>query len=81
LTLEKLEVEIEQIKSLNLIDTGDTLTMGIGVITPQRIKSFHDLAVESGLFEEGDIDLDKVADFRFVGKGVGLDLRKTLGSE
>jgi len=81
LSLEKLEAEIEQIKALKLIDADDSLTMGIGVIRPERVKSFYDVMVESGLFEAGDVDLDKVADYRFVGKGVGLDLRKELTGE
>jgi len=76
LTNEKLNFEIDQIKKLGLADSGDSLTLGMGAMTEARVKSFYDLAVKAGIFKASDVDLSKVADYRFVNKGVGLDLRK-----
>lgn len=78
LSVEKLNFEIEQIKTLGLADANESLTLGMGAMTEERVKSFYDLAVEAGIFKAEDVDLSKVADFRFVNKGVGLDLRKEL---
>jgi len=78
ISLAKLDYEIATLKNLNLIDVGDARERGIGVMTEQRLTSFYETAVQSGLFEQGDVDLNKAVDLRFVGKGVGLNLRQKL---
>ncbi|WP_264214389.1 ABC transporter substrate-binding protein [Leisingera thetidis] len=78
MTAEKLDKEIAQFEKLGIIDTGDALEMGIGAMTDARIKAFHDLAVQSGIIEEGTVELSKVADTGFVNKGHGLDIKSRL---
>lgn len=81
LTAAKIDIELEQIRKLGIIDSGDALTLGLGAMTEERVTSFYDLSVNSKIFKASEVDLSKVADFRFVNKGVGLDLRKQLVSE
>lgn len=59
-----------------LATDGDAATKGIGAITPERVQSFYDMALRTGILEDDNIELDKVADFTFMNKGVGLDLAK-----
>ena len=61
-----------------IIDSGDALTQGIGAMNPARIKDFYDKMVKAGLYKPGEVDLTKVADYQFVNKGLGLDIKKRL---
>lgn len=75
-TEEKLQSEVEQLKALGIIDSGYQLEVGIGAIDMKRIGAFNDLAVRSGILEEGAVDISKVATDQFVNKKVGMDLKK-----
>lgn len=78
MTVEKLDAEMAQFEKLAIIDSGDALEKGIGAMDPGRIEAFYDLAVKSGIIEEGAVDLSKVADTSFVNQGVGLDIKAEL---
>ncbi|MFZ2986830.1 ABC transporter substrate-binding protein [Ideonella sp.] len=65
-------------KSLGVVDSGDSLTLGIGAMKPERIKDFHDKMVRAGLYKPGEVDLSQVATTQFVNKGVGLAQKKKL---
>ena len=78
MTVEKLDKEVAQLKALESIDSGDALEQGIGAMSQERIKAFHDLAVSSGIIDEGAVDLSKVATSQFVNKGHGLDIKTAL---
>lgn len=65
-------------KSLGVVDSGESLTKGIGAMSEARIKDFYDKMVKAGLYKAGEIDLAKVATVQFVNKGVGLDVKKKL---
>jgi NitT/TauT family transport system substrate-binding protein len=77
-TMEKLEAEVAQMIELGIVDTGDALELGIGAMTPERIEGFYELAVSTGILEEGSVDVTKVAVYDFVNKGVGLDVKTAL---
>ena len=70
---EQIAFGIEKMKSAGIVDSGDSLTAGIGVVTEAKVKDFFDKMVESGVVDGG---LDWKASFTtaFVGKGVGMDL-------
>lgn len=78
MTAEKLDKEVAQFEKLGIIDVGDALELGIGALTDARIEAFHALAVNSGIIEDGAVDLSKVADTSFVNKGHGLDIKTAL---
>lgn len=61
---------------MGIVDSGDSLTQGIGAMSEARVKDFYDKMVKAGLYKPGEVDLSKVVTTQFVNKGVGLDIRK-----
>ena len=43
-----------------------------GAMNPARVKDFYEQMVKAGLYKAGEVDLNKVATYQFVNKGVGL---------
>ena len=78
MTKEKLDKEMAQFEKLGIIDVGDALTKGIGAMDMERVKAFHKLAIDSGIIDEGSVDIQKVATDKFVNKGHGLDIKAKL---
>ena len=74
ITDEQIAFSIAKMKEYGIVDSGDSLKSGIGVMTEARNKGFFDTMVKSGVVKPG-IDYRKAYDLRFVGKGVGIDLR------
>jgi NitT/TauT family transport system substrate-binding protein len=58
-----------------IVDSGDAETMGIGVITDEKVTDFYKKMVASGVIEDG-LDWKAALNTSFAGKGVGLDLKK-----
>jgi NitT/TauT family transport system substrate-binding protein len=77
-TDEQITGSIELMKKLEIVDSGEAQTKGIGAMNPERVKDFHDKMVKAGVIKAGEVDLTKVAVYDFVNKGVGLDVRKAL---
>ena len=65
---------IAKMKEYGIVDSGDSLTLGIGAMTDARMKGFFDKMVAAGVVK-GSIDYRKAYTLRFVNKGVGVDLR------
>ena len=74
MTDEQIAFSIAKIKEYGLTDSGDTLKLGIGAMTDERIKSFYDAMIKAGVVKPG-LDYKKAYTLQFVDKGVGLDLR------
>jgi NitT/TauT family transport system substrate-binding protein len=74
MTDEQIAFSLGKIKEYGLADSGDTLKLGIGAMTDERIKSFYDSMVKAGVVAPG-LDYKKGYTLQFVDKGVGLDLR------
>ncbi len=74
MTDEQIAFSIAQIKKYGLVDSGDTLKLGIGAMTDERVKDFYEAMVKSGVVKAG-LDFKKAYTLQFVNKGVGLDLR------
>ena len=66
---------IAKMKEYGIIDSGDTLKLGIGAMSDARMKSFFDRMVKAKL-NKPDLDYRKSYTLQFVNKGVGLNLRK-----
>ncbi|MBW8639721.1 ABC transporter substrate-binding protein [Hoeflea sp. WL0058] len=75
MTDDKIDYAVEKMKEYGIVDSGDALEMGIGVITPEKVKDFYDKMVEVGVVG-GNIDWEATFDAEFVGDGVGMDLKK-----
>ncbi|TVR10581.1 MAG: ABC transporter substrate-binding protein [Salinarimonadaceae bacterium] len=74
MTDDKLAYSLEKLKEYGIVDSGDTLTLGIGAMTHERFESFFEQMVEAGLFA-ADLDYRQAYTLDFVNKGVGLELR------
>jgi NitT/TauT family transport system substrate-binding protein len=70
----QLAFSIAKLKEYGIVDSGDTLKLGIGAMTDERMKSFFDKMVKAGLMK-ASLDYKRSYTLQFVNKGVGLDLR------
>jgi NitT/TauT family transport system substrate-binding protein len=69
-----LDYSVEKMKEYGIVDSGDTLKLGIGAMTDAHVKDFYDKMVRAGVVK-ASIDYKKAYTLQFVNKGVGLDLR------
>jgi NitT/TauT family transport system substrate-binding protein len=71
---DQIAFSIARMKEYGIVDSGDSLTLGIGAMTDARMKSFFDKMVKSSVIK-ADINYHNAYDLRFINKGVGLTLR------
>ena len=69
-----LTYSIAKMKEYGIVDSGDTLKLGIGAMTDARMHSFYDKMVRTGVVKAG-LDYKKAYTLQFVNKGVGVNLR------
>jgi NitT/TauT family transport system substrate-binding protein len=69
-----LAYSIAKMKEYGIVDSGDTLKLGIGAMTDARYASFFDKMVRAGVVRP-TLDFRQGYTLRFVNKGVGLELR------
>ena len=70
---DQIAFSIAKMKEFGIIDSGDTLKLGIGAMTDEKVKDFFDKMVKAKVVS-GTIDYKKSYTTKFVDKGVGLDL-------
>ncbi|MBM3528482.1 MAG: ABC transporter substrate-binding protein [Alphaproteobacteria bacterium] len=70
----RIAYSIAKMKEHGIVDSGDTLKLGIGAMTDARMKSFFDKMASAGVVKPG-IDYRRSYSLQFVNKGVGLNLR------
>jgi NitT/TauT family transport system substrate-binding protein len=71
---DQIAFSIARMKEYGIVDSGDSLTLGIGAMTDARMKSFFDKMVKSAVIKS-DLDYHAAYDLRFINKGIGLELR------
>ncbi len=69
-----LAYSIAKMKAYGIVDSGDTVKLGIGAMTDAHMKSFFDKMVRIGVVMAG-IDYKRAYTLKFVNKGVGVNLR------
>jgi NitT/TauT family transport system substrate-binding protein len=69
-----LAYSVAKMKEYGIVDSGDTLKLGIGAMTDARMASFFDKMVRAGVVKP-TIDFRNSYSLRFVNKMVGLELR------
>jgi NitT/TauT family transport system substrate-binding protein len=74
MTDAQIAFSIAKMKEYGIIDSGEALKSGIGAMSDERVASFYDKMVKSGVIKAG-LDVKQAYTTRFVNKGVGLDLR------
>ncbi len=75
MTDELIASAIRLMKEHGIVDSGDSLQLGIGAMTDARMKSFFDKMAKAGLYR-ADLDYRKSYTLAFVNKGLGKELRK-----
>lgn len=79
MTEAEMEASVALMKQQGIVDSGESLTGGIGAMSQARIADFYAQMVKAGLYKQGEVDLSKVAALQFVNKKVGLDRKAKLG--
>ena len=74
MTDAQLAFSLARMKEYGIVDSGDSLKLGIGAMTDARQKSFFEKMAKTGVLKP-DLDWRRAYTLKFVGKGVGLDLR------
>ena len=69
-----LAYSIAKMKEYGIVDSGDSIKLGIGAMTDARMKSFFDKMVRAGVVRS-DLDYKRGYTLQFVNKGVGVELR------
>ena len=72
---DQIAFSIAKMKEYGIVDSGDSLKLGIGAMTDERVKSFFEKMVKAGVVK-ANIDYRQSFDARFVNKSVGVDLRR-----
>jgi len=58
-----------------IVDSGDSLTNGIGAMTAERWREFHRSMAQAGLYPN-DLDVGRAYTLQFVNRKVGMELKK-----
>ena len=74
MTDELIAYSVDKLKGYGIVDSGDTLKLGVGAMTDARVQSFFDKMARAGVVDRA-IDFRRSYTLRFVDKGVGIDLR------
>jgi NitT/TauT family transport system substrate-binding protein len=75
MTDDQIAFSIAKMREYGIVDSGDTLKVGIGAMTDARVKSFFDHMVKAKVVDPG-VDYKKSYTLQFVNRKVGLELRK-----
>ena len=73
ITDDQIAFSIGELKEHGVIDSGDTLTLGIGAMTDARWQDFFDKMVAIGMVDK-HTDYKSAYTLQFVNKRVGLNL-------
>jgi NitT/TauT family transport system substrate-binding protein len=74
MTDDLIAFSIDKMKVYGIVDSGDSLKLGIGAMAEARVATFYDMMVRAGVVM-ANADFHKGYTLRFVNRGVGLDLR------
>jgi NitT/TauT family transport system substrate-binding protein len=74
ITDDQLVYSVAKMKEYGIVDSGDSLTLGIGAMRDARVKSFFVKMADAGLFKPY-LDYKRAYTLQFIGHGVGIELR------
>lgn len=74
MTDDKIAYAIDRMLAVGIVDSGDALTSGIGVITEEKVGDFYNKMVGAGVIADG-VDWESAFTTEFSGNGVGMDLK------
>ncbi|WP_106745769.1 ABC transporter substrate-binding protein [Yoonia maritima] len=73
MTQDKIDYGISKMIEAGIVISGDAETMGIGVMTDEKIADFYDKMVDAGVISAG-LDYSATYSTAFVGNGLGVEL-------
>lgn len=62
MTDEQLAYSVAKLKEIGMVDGGDAATMGIGIMTPERVQASFDFLVSAGLIDPAKVTIDDAYD-------------------
>jgi NitT/TauT family transport system substrate-binding protein len=74
MTQDKIDFAISMMIENGIVDSGDSLELGIGAMTAEAVEGFYTSMVEAGVVADG-LDWASAVNFDFVNAGLGLELR------
>lgn len=77
MTESQIAYSIAKMKEYGIVDSGDSLRLGIGAMTNERWKRFFKQVSAIGLYP-ANLDYKKAYTLQFVDKGEGLAMKKAL---
>jgi NitT/TauT family transport system substrate-binding protein len=78
MSMDKIEFSIATMKKYGIVDSGDTLTMGIGAMTDERMADFFAKMVDVGVLP-ADLDYTQAYMLDYANSGVSLEVKSALG--
>jgi NitT/TauT family transport system substrate-binding protein len=69
-----LAYSLGKMKEYGIVDSGDAVRLGVGVMTDARMKSFYEKMARAGVVKPS-INVARAYTLQFVNRGVGLDPR------
>ena len=73
MTQDKIDYGIAKMIEAGIVISGDAETMGIGVMTDEKIADFYNKMVDAGVIS-ADLDYSATYSTAFVGNGLGVEL-------
>jgi NitT/TauT family transport system substrate-binding protein len=70
-----LAYSVAKMKEFGIVDSGDSLTLGVGAMTDAHMAGFFDKMVRAGVVKPS-LDYRKSYTLRFVNRNVGAELRR-----
>jgi len=70
----QIAYSLAKMKERGIVDSGDSVTLGVGVMTDARMKSFFDKMAKANVVP-ADLDYKHGYTLSFIGKKVGMELR------
>jgi NitT/TauT family transport system substrate-binding protein len=77
-TDDQLAYSIEKLKEYGIVDSGDTLTLGIGAMTEERMNAFYEQMVGVGVMQPG-LDVASTYTLEYSNSGASLEVKAALG--
>ena len=74
MTQEAIDYAVVAMTENGIVDSGDTMELGIGAMTDARMDEFYAAMVEAGVVPDG-LDISTAYTTEFVNQGLGIDLR------
>jgi NitT/TauT family transport system substrate-binding protein len=78
MSMDKIDFSIATMKKYGIVDSGDSLTMGIGAMTDERMEDFFTKMVDVGVLP-ADLDFRQAYMLDYANSGVSLEVKSALG--